>query len=364
MEAILWVVLGFAGIRWIVALGNLLSWPLFSKPDSSDAPLISILIPARNEARNLPVLLAQLDRLSHPNLEILILDDNSEDDTPQILAQWAAQHPRHTTLSGKALPSGWLGKHWACHQLAAAATGAYFLYLDADISFLHPDLPQALYQDSQKKSLALVSLFPEQEMKSLGEKIVVPIMHELLLTLLPLRFIRALPFPSMAAANGQCMFFDGNIYRQQQWHKQVKNVVVEDIAIMRRIKAQKLSGMTYVGGGWIGCRMYQTLGEGIAGFSKNILAGFGGSLIGLNVYLLLISAGWIAVAWLLPWPQVALALLLVLSRRVFTSILAGQSVGWNLLLHPAQIAAMVYIGALSVIKSFSGTTTWKGRNVA
>ncbi len=364
MEILLCVMIGFAGLRSLVAFVNWVSQPLLPIAKGIAQPPLSILIPARNEEPNLPRLLAQLDLLTYPALEIIVLDDHSEDRTAEILNEHAQQDPRLQVLSGQALPAGWLGKHWACHQLAQAANGTYFLFLDADISSLHDGLPDALLHEAQQQQLALISLFPEQEMLSIGERIVVPIMHEILLTLLPLALIRRLPFPSIAAANGQCMFFERQSYLEHRWHEQTRAIVVEDIAIMQRVKKAGLRGMTFVGNGWIRCRMYRSYREGLQGFSKNILAGFGGSIVGLLIYLFLLMGGWIILLPTMPAWGFVTAFLLIGSRRIFTSLLAQQSVGWNLLLHPLQMVTMVYIGALSIIKRLSGTNTWKGRSVA
>ncbi len=364
MEWIGYLVVGFAGIRWLVAAGNWLSRPVLPPAQDLSPARVSILVPARNEEKNLPVLLGQLHQIGDDSTEILILDDHSDDGTLALLTAWQSKDARLRVLQGDPLPAGWLGKHWACHQLAREAKGDYFLFLDADIAEIQPGLISALQSYSQTRNTALISLFPDQIMVTTGEKIVVPIMHELLLSLLPLWFILRFRFPSMSAANGQCMWMEAGQYRANLWHEQVRRVVVEDIAIMERVKASGLRGMTFVGSGWIRCRMYKSFGEAVAGFSKNLLAGFKGSVAGLLFYLFLISAGWLAVwqglgtAWLLAGGA------LVLSRRLFISLLSGQSPWQNLLLHPAQIAAMLYIGARSVIFTFAGTQTWKGRKVA
>ena len=364
MEWIGYLVLGFAGLRWLVAAGNWLSRPVLPTSTMVPPARVSILVPARNEEKNLPALLAQLKNIGDDSTEILILDDSSEDGTLALLTAWQSLDPRLRVLQGAPLPQGWLGKHWACHQLALEARGDYFLFLDADIAEISPGLIPALQAYSQTHNTTLISLFPDQIMVTAGEKIVVPIMHELLLSLLPLWFILRFRFPSMSAANGQCMWMEAKQYRANLWHEQVRRVVVEDIAIMERVKASGLKGMTFVGSGWIRCRMYGSFGEAVAGFSKNLLAGFKGSVAGLTAYLFLISAGWLAVwqgngtGWLLAGCAI------VLSRRLFISLLSGQSPWQNLLLHPAQMAAMLYIGARSVILTFAGTQTWKGRKVA
>lgn len=358
------IVLGFAFLRWVVALINLITWPVLAERKSETKPLISILVPARNEESTLPSLLKQLHHLSYPHLEFIILNDQSEDNTAQILEEGKQKETRLHVIEGKPLPPDWLGKPWACHQLAKMAKGDYFLFLDADIANMSPVFPAALIAEMNTRPTALLSIFPRQIMRSIGEKMVVPNLHELFLSMLPVFLIRRSRLPSLSAANGQCMFFEAKAYQAEQWHKQVRHEIIEDIAIMKQVKSKGFTGATLLAGNLLSCRMYNSLSEGIAGFSKNMLSGFGGSVTGLMVYLWFISLG-----WGLPWFSIdlqwyGLALLLIMSRRMFTSILSGQSVWGNLLLHPAQIAVMVYIGARSVIHTYSGTITWKGRNVA
>src|SRR5262249_42625775 len=97
-------------------------------------PRISVLIPARDEAANISGCLESLLRQDYPNCEILVLDDQSEDDTGAIVRALAKRdvHGRLRLLSGAPLPKGWLGKCHACAELAAAATGEYLLFTDAD----------------------------------------------------------------------------------------------------------------------------------------------------------------------------------------------------------------------------------------
>ncbi|TAE52322.1 MAG: glycosyltransferase [Bacteroidetes bacterium] len=359
----IYLCIGFLLIRLLVSATNYLSRPWLAETDIP-APVtgLSVLIPARNEVENLPRLLEALSHLEE-DMEILVLNDQSEDGTEALLQAWMDKEPRLRYLNGEALPAGWLGKNRACHQLAQEAKGRYLLFLDADVAAIDPSLPRRAVHDMNKRGLALLSLFPDQIMKSQGERIVVPLMHYLLLSLLPLWWIFRLPFPSMAAANGQFMLFDAEAYRRFQWHARVKSVIVEDIAIMQEIKKAGLKGMTYVARGAISTRMYGSLREGVAGFSKNILAGFGNSIPAMAIFLFLIFFGWLLVAGQLSAGVCILALGMIAGIRMFVSLSAGQLVWQNLLLHPAQMLLLLYISALSIIKRISGKNEWKGRNV-
>lgn len=363
MDILSYILLGFLCLRLIVSLLNWITQPVVRRNALNEFPLVSILIPARNEVLNIQPLVRQLRNLSYPNLEVIVLNDQSEDATEMLLKEASDTWKSFRYINGKSLPAGWLGKNWACHQLSQEAQGEYFLFLDADIAQLDAQLIQFTLGEMQQRSLALLSIFPDQLMLSLGERLVVPIMHYLLLSLLPLWWIYRLPFPSMSAANGQFMLFDAKAYIKYRWHEQVKTVIVEDIAIMQQIKQNRLKGMTFVAKGLIVCRMYDSFSDGVSGFSKNILAGFGNSIPGILIYLFLIFFGWGALLFYLSFQWVSLAILMMGMIRIAVSALANQSIVKNLFLHPIQIWIWVGISILSIYKKLSGKNEWKGRNL-
>ena len=142
--------------------------------------------------------------------------------------------------------------------------------------------------------LSLLSLFTDQIMFNWGERLVVPLMHFVLLNLLPLRLVRLSKNPAFSAASGQFMMFDGAHYKENQWHEQVKHQVVEDVEIMKLIKSVGFNGEALLANGFINCRMYKSFSEAVNGFSKNFLAGFNNNVLGLFLYLLLVVMGPVA----------------------------------------------------------------------
>ncbi len=324
---------------------------------------LSVLIPARNEAGNIGKLLHDISNQDYGQLEIIVLDDGSTDQTAALVEKFCATELRCRLIKGLELPPGWMGKNWACHQLAAQATGDYFLFLDADVTISGPLFSSALSR-MKSNNLALLSLFPGQEMKTAGEWLVVPLMHYLLLSMLPLCFVEWIKNPALAAANGQFMLFDAYQYRAAEWHRQVSNKVTEDIEIMKRVKRDGLKGATLLENNFIRCRMYHGFAESVEGFSKNLLAGFGGSIVPLlgYLYLTIFSYGllWYAGYW-----QLALAMFLaIIFMRSLISAMADQQPLWNVLLHSFQLLVLLYIAARSVTGKFSGNLQWKGRKVS
>jgi hypothetical protein len=117
------------------------------------------------------------------------------------------KHPRFKVIKGNALPAHWLGKNYACHQLAQQATGEYYLFLDADEQVQKGLINSAVHR-MKLRDLSLLSLFTNQTMLSVGEEMVVPLMHYILLNLLPLRLVYLVKSAAVAAASGQFMLFD------------------------------------------------------------------------------------------------------------------------------------------------------------
>ncbi len=324
-------------------------------------PSIAILIPARNEAGNIGQTLSLIQQLQYPNLEVWVLDDHSTDQTASIVRRKQGEDSRIRLVSGEELPKGWLGKNWACHQLAQKTTAEKLLFIDADVK-VSPYLLQALVREQERWRLALLSIFPDQELLTWGEKVAVPMMHQILLSLLPLRWVRTMSFPSMAAANGQVMFFEGSTYREQLFHQQAKQEIVEDIAIARKVKRLGLKAGTYLGNRLVSCRMYRSLGEVVDGFSKNLVAGFGNSVLGLFVYLSLTSWMYIGLLWM-PWFFGGFALACLLLTNITLSWLSNRSLVETVLTHPFRVLTTIWIGWQSILRRFTGRNQWKGRNI-
>ncbi len=327
---------------------------------SSVAGRVSVLIPARNEAKNIVATLQAWIPLASQLHEIIVLDDHSEDDTANLVRQQQANFPMLRLLNGQPLPSGWLGKNYACYQLAQAATGDYLLFADADVT-PHAGLIEATLAQLHQKKLDLLSIFPDQRMQTNGEKIVVPLMHYILLSLLPLFFIHRFRFPSMAAANGQFMLFRTEAYHALGGHSVVKHCVAEDIQLVRELKARGMRAATFLGNQLIECRMYRNYPEAIQGFSKNFLAGFGNAF-GVLFYLYLIFGGWILIAVRIPiW--LAPSVLLVVLTNWGLARLSNQSFLMLLWTHPLRIFATLQVGINSIMRKLKKQNTWKGRNV-
>ncbi|MFI5158403.1 MAG: glycosyltransferase [Sphingobacteriales bacterium] len=324
--------------------------------------LISILIPVRNEQDNILSLLQSIYDQDYIDYEVIILDDGSNDATYSICEKFGANHHQFRVIKGQKLPHTWLGKNYACHQLAEEAKGDYFLFLDADEKVNNSLLNSAIHR-MHLYDLGLLSLFTNQQMDTFGEKSVVPLMHYVLLNLLPLRLVYLVKNSTVAAASGQFMLFDAEVYRKNEWHKQVKDRVVEDVEIMRLIKSSGYNGEALLANGMISCRMYKNYIEAVNGFSKNFLAGFNYSIITLLIYLVVIIGGPMIVIMTLNLQLIVFMIGLIILTRIMISLSASQNAWLNVLLHPVQMINLTIIAFMAIQKYLTKTTVWKGRQV-
>lgn len=359
---LIYLIYFFLILRFTVTLFNFISNPKLTKTAIRYTDFVSILIPARDEERNILDLLESIRDQDHKNYEVIVLDDHSSDQTFKLCSDFCENNEHFKVVQGKELPKDWLGKNYACFQLAEKAKGKYLVFLDADETIADGLINNSIHRMKVNK-LSLLSIFTDQVMLSWGERIVVPLMHFLLLNLLPLRLVRLSRNPSFSAASGQFMMFDSNNYKVNQWHEQVKIKVVEDIEIMKLIKVGGYKAEALLANGYIHCRMYRSFSEAVEGFSKNFFAGFNYNVFSLFFYLLLVVLGPMAIAYFLGIELVMFALSLIILSRVMISLLSGQSVWRNLLLHPFQLLCMVFISVQSIKKYFTKTILWKGRTI-
>ncbi|RCK77143.1 MAG: Glycosyl transferase in Chlorophyll a cluster [Anaerolineae bacterium] len=363
-----WLILSFTPLIIIAAVAvlNAFTFPrLRPTPPPQTAPFVSILIPMRNEALRIGETVRSLLAQTYPQFEIILLDDQSEDGSAQAAAAAAQGDPRLKILSGAPLPTGWLGKNWACHQAAQHACGEYLLFSDADVRW-HPQALAALVEQARRSNADLLTCWPTQQTVTWGERLTVPLMAFTILAYLPVLAVHYLPFRVFAAAMGQCLLFRRGAYEQIGGHQAVRGRVVEDMAFAYAIKAADLRLRACDANGLLQTRMYGSWTEVRNGFAKNILAGHANS-----VWFLLFSAvfhWWLfVVPWLLAlsqasWEAALFGLLGVLTRML-TAVISRQRARDALLL-PLSVVLMTLIAAQSIWGHWKGQSVWKGRRIA
>lgn len=340
--------------------------PGAGESDTGDEPVVtervSVLVPARDEAGTLPALLASLrSQRGVTDLEILVLDDGSTDDTGAVVLGGVATDPRVALLRGGPLPEDWLGKPHACHQLAAAATGSVLLFVDADV-VLKPHAVAATVTLLRGSGLDLISPYPRQLALGTAERLVQPLLQWSWLTTLPLRLAERSPRPSLSAANGQLIAVDTAVYRRAGGHAAVRTAVLEDIGLLRAVKSAGGRGAPGDGSQVASCRMYRSWPEVRDGYAKSLWAAFGTPWRAAAVMAVL------ALAYAVPpvaaltgsrWGLVGYAA--AVAGRVVSGRATGGRVWPDALAHPASVAVAGWLTWLSWHRKRQGTLSWKGR---
>jgi glycosyltransferase involved in cell wall biosynthesis len=347
--------LAFHGVLALFALVNSRFWTeLNQKPSSSKK--ISILIPARNEARNLEKLLPSLLTQNAPNLEILVLNDRSEDDTAVVLEQFR----QVKVLNGLPLPDNWLGKNWACHQLSKAATGEILIFTDADTTW-QSFTANAIAANLEQSNADALCAWAAQEVTDPISKLIQPLQQWSLLAFLPLFFVPLRMFKVAVAANGQCLAFTRDTYNRIGGHEFVKRSVIEDMALARAVKHKRGKFLLFNGANAISTKMYASSEDAFEGYAKNVYPAFGASptaffaatTFNLGLYLL----PWL----LLPfWDFAWLAIVFSLFPRVISDHRNKYDPLYTIF-HPIGIAVWALIGFESLRRYHAGKITWKGR---
>jgi len=361
MIYLVYAILFFAGLQLITVLINFIFSQKLKETKIDGNPTVSVLIPARNEEKNIGKIIEDIINQSYKSIELIIFDDNSSDNTANIVSEKIKQDKRIKLLKSTELPKNWLGKNWACHNLAKNAKGDYLLFLDADVR-AKSNLIKKTLAYSQKYKLGLLSIFPKQIMKTFGEKLTVPLMHYILLTLLPLIFVRKSIFKSHSAANGQFMLFDAKIYTKYLPHKLFKSEKVEDIKISRFYKSQKKAVACITGTNEITCRMYEDYNQAVNGFSKNIVMFFGNTYI-FTVLFWLFNTLSLLFCFIEGYEFAIIYLVGLLLIRVFFSLAAKQNIFQNIILFYPQMIVMIIIVYKSLINKITKKQIWKERLV-
>lgn len=361
MIILTYFIFSFAVLRMVVALVNLISSSRLKENDKN-ADFVSVLIPARNEEKRLPTLLKSLLVQKHKHFEVIIYDDESTDKSADIIKQTAQNDTRITYLKGPKLPEGWLGKNHACHQLSLAARGEYLLFLDADVETGAELISRSLTYLKNNK-LSLLSIFPFQIMVSFGERITVPVMNWILVSLLPMFLIKKSRWSSFAAANGQFMLFKAKDYKKNWFHQRLKNQKVEDIKISRLMKSKAYRVDTLLGDNQIKCRMYNNFHEAVYGFSKNVTEYFGGNVAVTILFGLITSFGWTTFLYAKRFELLIFYLATLVLTRIFISIASRQNPMLNIIYMPLQQLSFILIVLQSVKNKLSQKYTWKGRTI-
>jgi len=354
------------------------------RPDLGDTapalrgPLVSVIVPARNEAEAIGTVVGSVLASRYQDFELLVVDDRSTDDTAAIVERLAADPAAHRLrlIRGVELPADWYGKPWACHQGAQAARGELLLFTDADTRH-GPDLLGTAVAAFGALSADLLTVAPRQRCDSFWERLVMPQVW----MLLGLRYHPATVNHARHArdviANGQFILVARSTYVALGGHAAVRAEVAEDLALAQRYwRAGRRIHFAFAER-LMETRMYTSLAQIIEGWSKNIYLGGRRSFPDepLARALVPVSLSLTMLFWLLPAALLpaAWAGALPASSQAWVHLAAGAAFGfwclisagmrippWYGLLYPVGAGMSLYIILRSTIRG-RGRVVWKGR---
>jgi chlorobactene glucosyltransferase len=256
----------------LLSLSNILWLRLSSRPPGPNVRgMVSVLVPARNEERNLARCLDALLDQTHGDYEVIVLDDQSSDGTWRIARRYAEANPgRVRAIAGAPLPGdGWLGKPHAMQQLAREARGEYLLFTDADT--IHgPDSIAWAVTNLEAHRADCLSGYVQQDMASLGEQCTVPATYIMSAMILPLWLVSRLRSPTFSFAIGQVIMFRRSAFEAIGGYASVRSTISDDLAIARELKRAGFREVFLDMRRHVRCRMYDGYHASFQGMSKNI----------------------------------------------------------------------------------------------
>lgn len=350
--ALMPVMFGIINLRRMARLGG----------QPASGTLVSILIPARNEAANIGACLDAALASTGCEVEVVVMDDGSTDGTAQIVGRYAARDARVRLVQAPSLPPGWTGKVHACARLAEAATGTHFLFIDADVR-LAPHAAAAMAAHSAANNIAMVSGVPRQIIKGLGEGLTVPFINFLLICYLPFGGRAIQRKPSLAAACGQLILVERRAYVGIGGHAAIKGVLHDGIALARRFREKGHDTEIVDGTPLATCRMYEGFALAWAGFIKNAREGMA-TPIGLPIWTVLLAGAHLWPWALLPAEEAIFTVFLMFALRAAVTWRTGEP-WWTVPLHPLTVLVALAIQWTALVRSALGLKAgWKGRAYA
>jgi glycosyltransferase involved in cell wall biosynthesis len=331
---------------------------------------LSVCIPARNEAKSIGNSLKHLVESTHSDFEILVMDDNSEDNTAAIVEECMARSNRVRLLKSAPLPLGWNGKQFACWQLAKEAKNEWIMFVDADVR-VSPDALTRCIAEQQSKGTPLVSGFPRQVTGTWSEKLLIPMMHYVLLCFLPIDRMRASAMPGFAAGCGQLFLANRETYLAVGGHSAIAGSRHDGIQLPRAFRRQGFATDIFDASDIVSCRMYENIGQVQRGLLKNAYEGIANPKLILPFTVLLLGGTLLpllltTVAIANAWPLWSIATLAVLSLASWIPRLVAASKfrqSWfGALCHPIALVWFVVLQWIALIQGLLGIkVTWRGR---
>jgi chlorobactene glucosyltransferase len=264
----------------IQTLVNLVTVPRLRRvlPPGDAGPLVSIVIPARNEAEHIGATVESMLAQTWRRLEVVVVNDRSTDATAEVVRSLTARDPRVKLVEGAPHPADWLGKPWALQQGGEAARGELIIFVDADLRYAPGAIEAVVAEMVARPSCAMLALIPHFEMCGFWENVVMPALPGGYFMGIPVWLSNRTTIPILGVGGGT-----GNVVRREAWeaigrHSRLRDAVIDDIGLARIVRAHGFRTRSVNADDMIRIRMYRGLGEIVAGFTKNSFMVFAGTV--------------------------------------------------------------------------------------
>ena len=368
----------FAFISFLITIWNWkyldrprlrLSDELFGDIDVS----ITVLIPARNEGKNIREVLTALTYQTYTNYDVIVLNDESEDDTAEVVSQFIESDLEIQLIDGESIPQGWLGKHWACHQLALKASGDYMLFIDAD-TVLHKNTIKAAVNEAIAGKSDLLTMIPARCANNFIERTLYGFIDWAIYGWLPLQLAHLSKNSYLSVSYGQFMLFKRGSYILSGGHREIKDIAVDDMGLGRLIKSSGLQWTLKDGTGMVTSLPYNDMLETVKGISRSLAPALNYriSLIllislflmglffapGFNLYFYVINGGDFQFLEILSLVTIFLLLgsYLLCCKKFSHSLLVVPFIHFTTIF-------MIFIAYHSLFSNLFRRATWKDRNM-
>lgn len=341
-----------------------------SRQPEGEMPSVSVLIPARDEESNIHNAASRVLSNSSRDLELIVVDDHSQDRTAELVERVTAQDSRVRLLRAPRLPDDWGGKPHSCFTGAANAGGDYLVFVDADVA-LEPDAIERIVAFMDRTQSHLASGIPRQVTLSLTEKLVVPLIHFILLGFLPMMGMRWTRRPAFAAGCGQLFIARRTAYEETGGHQAIKASRHDGLELPRAFRKVGLKTELFDATDLASCRMYSNAIEVWIGFAKNATEGMASPTAILPWTLLLLGGQvlppvLLLAAWLTNAGSSTVALAATATAMAFVTRLV---LAWKFeqsllgaLLHPVGIVIVIAVQWFALVRESLGRPlAWKGR---
>ncbi|MDP1711907.1 MAG: glycosyltransferase family 2 protein [Candidatus Nanopelagicaceae bacterium] len=351
----------FPSIIALISLANQFSLIRLTDAEKISPLAITVLVPLRNEEKNVEAVIASLKKQRGlPHFSIVLIDDNSTDQTRRLCSEAISDDSRFSLLVGSELPIGWLGKPFALKQGLELCDSELIILIDADVRLKENALSEAATIFAAK-GLDFISVHPKEIALTWSERLIQPLLQWSWIASVPLKIAERSSRPSLAIANGQFFLLRKASLVSVGGFDSIRNEVIDDIALARVFLKSGFHGTVVDGSRVAECRMYQSWEELRNGYSKSLPVAFGGPFGSCLVVILLFLTGVLPLGLTLTGSTVgliALALIYV-SRLLSARVTGGRRI--DAIAHPLSSLLLIYL----IVYSWRtrGKVLWKGRTV-